>query len=63
MLPIALTQLIAMFALFMSMHGIAIAVQGAVDKDKAKQAAVRIFAIIDRESEIDPLSTKGETIF
>lgn len=52
-----------MFALFMSVQGLALVAQGTVDKVKAKAAAARLFEIIDRQSEIDPLSTKGETLF
>jgi hypothetical protein len=36
------------------------AMSGLTDADKAKQAAVRIFDLIDRESEIDPLSEEGK---
>jgi hypothetical protein len=56
-------QLIAMFALFMSVQGLGLVAQGTVDKVKAKAAARRIFEIIDRQSEIDPLSSKGEALF
>lgn len=52
--------LISMFALFFSMYGLTIAAQGAVDRKKAKQAAHRIFALTDRQSEIDPLSQGGK---
>jgi len=36
------------------------AMSGLTDAEKAKKAAVRIFDLIDRESEIDPLSEKGK---
>lgn len=52
--------LISMFALLFSLSGMATAAQGAVDKDKAKAAANRIFYIIDRQSKIDPLSNEGK---
>ena len=52
-----------MFALFMSVQGLGLVAQGTVDKVKAKAAAARIFEIMDRRSEIDPLSTAGEAAF
>lgn len=52
--------LISMFALLFSLYGLAIAAQGAVNRDKATLAAERIFALIDRESEIDPISDVGK---
>jgi len=51
---------ISLFALMMSLSGLAAAVHGITDADKAKAAAVRIFQLIDRESEIDPLSETGK---
>jgi hypothetical protein len=53
-------QLIAMFSLFMSIYGLTIAALGAADREQAKAAAARIFALIDRQSQIDPLGNKGE---
>lgn len=50
--------LISMMALLFSLYGLAIAAQGAVNREKAKQAAARIFTLIDRKSLIDP---QGET--
>ena len=50
---------IAMFSLFFSLYGFAVASHGATSGAQAKVAAKRIFSIIDRESEIDPLSEKG----
>jgi hypothetical protein len=41
------------------MYGLTIAFQGAVDREKAKAAAARIFALADRRSQIDPLSDEG----
>jgi hypothetical protein len=52
-----------MFALLFSLYGLAIAAQGAVNRDKAVAAADRIFALIDRQSQIDPLSDLGERDF
>ena len=49
-----------MFSLFFSLYGLTLATQGAVDREKAKRAAVRIFALADRESQINPLSDAGE---
>lgn len=54
--------LISTFSLLFGLYGIALASQGAVDRKKASRAAARIFAVTDRESHIDPLSDKGETI-
>lgn len=51
--------LISMFSLLFSLSGLGMAAQGATDRDKAKEAGQRIFALIDRESAIDPLSTEG----
>ena len=52
--------LISMFSLLYSVSGIAVAAQGATDRDAAKQAAHRIFELIDRQSAIDPLSDDGK---
>jgi hypothetical protein len=38
----------------------AAAAQGATDRSKALAAAERIFDLMDRTSEIDPLSTEGK---
>lgn len=51
--------LISMFGLLFSLYGLAIAAEGAVDQKKAKLAAARIFELIDRKSEIDPVSEEG----
>ena len=51
---------ISMYSLFFSLYGLTIATQGAVDRKKANLAAARIFEIIDRQSEIDPLSKDGK---
>jgi len=52
--------LISLWGLFFSMYGLTIAFQGAIDREKAKMAAHRIFTLIDRQSEIDPLSEEGK---
>lgn len=52
--------LISMFSLFLAMNGLAIAAQGTVDRGKAKEAAARIFEVVDRQSEIDPLGEGGK---
>lgn len=53
------SYLISMFALFFSMYGLTVATEGAVDREKAKAAAHRIFALTDRQSKIDPLGDEG----
>jgi len=52
--------LIAMFALIVSISGTALGSSGTTDKKAAKEAAGRIFSLIDRKSEIDPLSKTGK---
>jgi len=51
--------LISMFSLLFSLSGLGMAAQGATNRDKAKEAADRIFDLIERESAIDPLSKEG----
>ena len=51
--------LISMFSLLFSLSGLGMAAQGATDRDKAKAAGKRIFALVERESAIDPLDEKG----
>jgi ATP-binding cassette subfamily B (MDR/TAP) protein 1 len=51
--------LISVFSLLYGISGIAIAFQGATDRGKAKEAAERIFDLVERESAIDPLSETG----
>ena len=43
-----------------SLSGMAAAAIGATNKEKAKEAAGRIFALIDQKSKIDPLSSTGK---
>ena len=52
--------LISMFSLLFALSGLAIAAEGAVDRNKAKLAAARVFELTDRQSLIDPLSTEGK---
>jgi ATP-binding cassette subfamily B (MDR/TAP) protein 1 len=54
--------LISMFGLMFGMTGIGIAMQDMTDSKKAAEAAQRIFEIIDRKSQIDPLSTAGKKL-
>ena len=51
--------LISMFSMLFGMYGLALAAEGAVDREKAKVAAQRIFDLTDRQSAIDPLSEEG----
>lgn len=51
--------LISMFSLLFSLSGMSVAFMGATDQTKAKAAAQRIFALIDRESNINSLSDEG----
>lgn len=52
--------LIAIFALLISITGTALNSGGTTDSKLAEEAADRIFALIDRESAIDPLSEEGQ---
>mmetsp|Transcript_23996 Transcript_23996/g.35489 ORF Transcript_23996/g.35489 Transcript_23996/m.35489 type:complete len:1339 (+) Transcript_23996:92-4108(+) len=52
--------IISMMSLLLALSGLATAAQGTVDKDKANEAAERIFTLIDRESAIDSLSNEGK---
>ena len=52
--------LIALFAFMFSLYGLAAAFEGTADREKAKAAAARIFDIIDRKSQIDPLADDGK---
>ena len=54
--------LISMFGLIFGMTGIGIAMQDMTDSKKAAEAADRVFEIIDRQSELDPLSEEGKKI-
>lgn len=50
----------AVFGLMVSLPGLAAAISGLTDANEAKAAAVRIFELIERTSEIDPLSNEGK---
>jgi ATP-binding cassette subfamily B (MDR/TAP) protein 1 len=52
--------LISLFGLMLSLTGLAAAMAGLTDAEKAKAAANRIFELIERESLIDPLSESGK---
>eukprot|EP00526_Cylindrotheca_closterium_P003410 CAMPEP_0113657424 /NCGR_PEP_ID=MMETSP0017_2-20120614/31035_1 /TAXON_ID=2856 /ORGANISM="Cylindrotheca closterium" /LENGTH=1368 /DNA_ID=CAMNT_0000571343 /DNA_START=232 /DNA_END=4338 /DNA_ORIENTATION=+ /assembly_acc=CAM_ASM_000147 len=52
--------LISLFALMLSLTGLASAMAGLTDAKKAQEAAGRIFELIDRQTEIDPLSDEGK---
>jgi len=52
--------LISIFSLMFSLSGMAAAAMGATNKEKAKEAAGRIFELIDQKSKIDPLSSSGK---
>merc|ERR1711862_25032 len=52
--------LISMFSLLFSLSGMAAAAQGATDRPKALAAAQRTFDLIERKSQIDPLSSDGK---
>ncbi len=52
--------LVSLFGLMLSLTGLAAATAGLTDADKAKEAANRIFELIERQSEIDPLSNSGK---
>lgn len=54
--------LISMFGLMFGMTGIGIAMQDMTDSKQAAEAADRVFDIIDRKSELDPLSEEGKKI-
>merc|ERR1712232_1253749 len=53
--------LISLLSLMLSLTGLAAAMAGLTDVKKAAAAAGRIFDLIDRKSEIDPLSDEGKT--
>lgn len=52
--------LISLFALMLSLTGLAAAMAGLTDAEKAKAAANRIFELTERASAIDPLSDAGK---
>ncbi|KAG7355092.1 ABC transporter [Nitzschia inconspicua] len=54
--------LISMFGLIFGITGIGIAMQDLTDSKAASEAADRVFEIIDRKSELDPLSEEGKKL-
>ena len=54
--------LIANFAILFSLFGLGAAFQDISDRKEVEKAAGRIFYLLDRESEIDPLSEEGKTM-
>lgn len=52
--------LISLNSLLFSLSGLSVAIMGATDSAKAKLAANRVFALIDKESPINSLSTEGK---
>jgi ATP-binding cassette subfamily B (MDR/TAP) protein 1 len=52
--------LVSLFALMLSLTGLAAAMAGLTDAEKAKAAANRIFELTERMSTIDPLSDAGK---
>jgi len=54
--------LVSMFALLFSLFALGAATMGASDKKECEKAAGRIFYLLGRESEIDPLSKTGTKI-
>jgi ATP-binding cassette subfamily B (MDR/TAP) protein 1 len=54
--------LTSMFSLLFSLFAIGAAAQGASDKPKAEAAAGRLFYLMNRQSEIDPLDSKGKKL-
>jgi len=53
---------ISMWSMMFGISGMSIAMQGATDRKKASAAVSRIFALIERESKIDPLSEEGKKL-
>jgi len=51
---------IALFAFFFGLFGLALAAAGITDAKEAGAALANIFAVLDRETKIDPLSESGE---
>lgn len=54
--------IISNFALLFSLFGLGAAFQGISDKKETEKSAGRIFYLLDRESEIDPLSEGGKKL-
>lgn len=54
--------LISMFSLLFSLFGLGAAFQGISDKKETEASAGRVFYLLDRESEIDPMSEDGKKL-
>jgi len=54
--------LVSLFGLMLSLTGLAAAMSGLTDAEKAKAAAHRIFELVERKSDIDPLSDEGKKV-
>lgn len=54
--------LISMFAILFSLFGLGAAFNGLSDKKETELSAGRIFYLLDRKSEIDPLSEEGKKL-
>lgn len=54
--------LIAIFCFLFSLFGLGIAFQDMSDRKETEASASRIFYLLDRKSEIDPLSDEGKTL-
>jgi ABC-type multidrug transport system fused ATPase/permease subunit len=55
-------MLISLFGMMFGFTGLGIAMQDLTDSEKARAAAARIFELIDRKSEIDPLTDEGKKL-
>lgn len=54
--------LIAMFSILFSLFGLGSAFTGLSDRAEVERSAGRIFYLLDRQSEIDPLSKEGKKL-
>jgi ATP-binding cassette subfamily B (MDR/TAP) protein 1 len=54
--------LVSNFSLLFALFGLGSALQGISDRKEAETSAGRIFYLLDRQSEIDPLSKEGKTL-
>jgi len=54
--------IVSLFALLFGMFGLGVAFQDVADKEQTKKSASRIFFLMDRKSEIDPLSDEGKIV-
>lgn len=54
--------LIAQFSILFSLFGLGSAFTNISDRSEVEKSAGRVFYLLDRESEIDPLSTEGKKL-